>query len=295
MSRVLVGTASWTDPTLLKSGWYPPSAKTAEARLAYYAERFDVVEVDSTFYAIPAERNAGLWVDRTPKSFRFDIKAFALFTKHAAATRGIPKAVREKLPAKARVYPKDVPPGCMDELWSMFSSALLPLESAGKLGAVFFQFPEWFVPSNENLGYLDEIGERLPGYRIAVEFRRRSWMDPPERAHRTLERLRALGYAYVCVDMPQGFDSSMPDTTAVTSKSLAVVRFHGHNKKSWKAKGLSAAERFDYLYSKKQLAEWAPRIGALAGEAREVHAVFNNCYGDKAVRNASQMAALLDE
>lgn len=292
---VAVGTSSWTDPTLLASGWYPASAKTAEARLAYYADQFSLVEVDSTYYGMPSERNAGLWVDRTPKHFTFDIKAFALFTKHAAPVRGIPKVLREALDESVtRVYAKDLPASVMDEAWEMFRSALMPLHSAGKLGAVFFQFPEWFAPSLQNIDYLSLLKDKLPDYRIAVEFRRGTWLDPPERAERTFKRLQDLGYAYVCVDMPQGFDSSLPPEAIATSNALSVVRFHGRNKQNWKRKGITAAERFDYLYTRKQLEAWAQKIAGLAMQSRDVHVLFNNCYADKGVRNAAQMSQLLD-
>lgn len=98
-----IGTASWTDPTLVKSDlFYPPSVKTAEDRLRFYAERFNTVEVDSTYYALPAERNAELWVDRTPPDFLFNIKAFALMTQHPAEVSRLPKNLREMLPAAQR-------------------------------------------------------------------------------------------------------------------------------------------------------------------------------------------------
>lgn len=293
---IQVGTSSWTDPTLLKSGWYPKDVKTAEQRLAFYAEQFSIVEVDSSYYGMPSERNAGLWVDRTPAHFTFDIKAFALLTQHPAQVRGLPTDLREDIPeGKSRVYAKDLPASVIDEVWERFRSALMPLHSAGKLGAVFFQFPEWFVPSNANLDYLETLPARLPDYQIAVEFRRGTWMDPAERADRTLTRLEELGLAYVAVDMPQGFDSSLPPTATATSDRLAVVRFHGRNTQNWERKGITTAERFDYLYSKKQLEPWVSKLKSLAGEAKQVHVLFNNCYGDKAVRNAKQMAGLVME
>ncbi|MGH2830680.1 MAG: DUF72 domain-containing protein [Actinomycetota bacterium] len=291
---ILVGTSSWTDPTLLKSGWYPSEVSTAEKRLVFYAQRFPVVEVDSTYYGMPSERNAALWAERTPAHFTFDIKAFALLTHHPANVRGLPLDLRDGIPeGKSRVYMKDLPAAAVEEVWDRFRRALMPLHSAGKLGAVFFQFPEWFVPSNDNLDYLETLPGRLPDYRIGVEFRRRTWLEPVERAERTLARLEELGMTYVCVDMPQGFDSSLPPVAAVTNDRLAVVRFHGRNTTNWKRKGITTAERFDYLYSKEQLQNWTPRLEALAKQAREVHVLFNNCYGDKAVRNATQLAGLV--
>lgn len=293
MGEILVGTSSWTDRTLLDSGWYPRGARTAEARLAHYASMFPVVEVDSTYYALPSERNAVLWAERTPSHFTFDVKAYSLMTGHPTRVESLPRDLRPAAGGRARVYAKDLPASVVDEVWEMFRSALMPLHSAGKLGYVLLQFPEWFVPSRTSRDEVLRCAERLPDYRVAVEFRRASWMAPEENARRTLEWLLQHRLPYVCVDMPQGFPSSVPPVVAATAPDLAVVRFHGRNARAWKEKGLSAAERFDYLYSQPELLEWAPRVRALASEARRVHVMFNNCYRDKGVTNAKQMADLL--
>jgi len=171
----------------------------------------------------------------------------------------------------------------------------MPLHSAGKLGAILFQFPEWFTPAPQNKDYILQAAQKLPDYRIAVEFRQRTWMDTDEHIKWTLDWLTENDLTYVSVDMPQGFSSSIPPVVASTSKELAVVRFHGHNDENWKKKGITVAERFDYLYSKKELKEWAPRLFELAGETKRTHALFNNCYQDKGVRNAADMASLLDD
>jgi uncharacterized protein YecE (DUF72 family) len=209
--------------------------------------------------------------------------------------RSLPKAVRDEAPAsKKSVYAKDLSPKAVRTVFEMFAEALLPLHSAGKLGAVLFQFPEWFVPGDENRTYILSCAERLSEYRIAVEFRRGTWMTERS-APRTLGFLSEHNIPYVSVDMPQGFPSSVPPIVAATADDLAIVRFHGHNDKNWKKRGITTAERFDYLYSDAELKEWAPRLRELAGEARNVHTLFNNCYEDKAVRNAKQIAALLGD
>jgi uncharacterized protein YecE (DUF72 family) len=291
--EVLVGTASWTDPTLIASGWYPPDATTPERRLAYYASRFPAVEVDSSYYAPPSERNAVLWVQRTPRHFTFNVKAYSLLTGHPTRVSSLPKAVRELAPgSRATVYAKDLPARAVDEVFEMFRAALMPLHSAGKLGYVLFQFPEWFVPGEESRAWILHAAKRLPDYRIAVEFRRGSWMTERS-APRTLAFLSEHGLAYVCVDMPQGFVSSVPPVVAATTDDLGVVRFHGRNAETWKRRGVGAAERFDYLYSEAELREWVPRLEELAGQVRRLHVMFNNCYRDKGVRNAKQMADLL--
>jgi uncharacterized protein YecE (DUF72 family) len=291
--RILVGATSWTDRTLLASEWYPKAAKTPEARLKHYASQFPVVEVDSTYYAPPSERNAVLWVERTPAHFTFDVKAYALMTQHPTRVASLPKDMREAAGAKARVYQKDLPKKVVDEVWEMFRSALMPLHSAGKLGYVLFQFPEWFVPSPENKDYVIECAARLPDYRCAIELRQRTWMEPERNAERTIELLSAHDLPYVCVDMPQGFRSSVPPVAEVTARDLAVVRFHGRDPEAWARKDATAAERFRYLYEENELEDWVPRIEALAKKARRVHAMFNNCWRDSAVRNAKQLAGLL--
>jgi uncharacterized protein YecE (DUF72 family) len=296
VGNVYYGTSSWTDRTLLASGrFYPSSARTPEQRLRYYADRFPLVEVDSTYYALPSERNSVAWVERTPSHFTFDIKAFGLFTHHPVAPRSLPPHVREAIPAekheKKRLYQKDLAQSALEEMWSMFESALDPLARAGKLGAILFQFPHWFVRSRANIAYLHELADRSR-FRIAVEFRGGTWMEE-DRRNRTLELLEELGMAYVVVDEPQGFKSSIPPVVACTSPELAMIRFHGHNAETWEKPGLTAAERFRYLYDEKELRKWVEPARGLASQAAQVHLLMNNCYEDYGVRNASQIAGLL--
>jgi uncharacterized protein YecE (DUF72 family) len=295
--RILVGSCSWADKTLIDSGWYPPSAKSPEERLRHYADQFPIVEVDSTYYAIPAERNAELWVERTPDDFTFDIKAYALFTGHGAVLQAFPKDIKEALPDQLRekrnVYMKDLPPETGDEMWRRFNSALLPLDSAGKLGTVLFQYPPWFGPRKDNREAILDAKERLGQYQMTVEFRNGAWMAEPEDQERTLRFLSDHAIPYVCVDEPQGFKSSVPPVTAVTDPAIAVLRMHGHNRETWTARAKTAAERFDYLYNEDELRGWVPRIQRLAEDAREVHVLMNNCHRDYSVRNARQIGELL--
>jgi uncharacterized protein YecE (DUF72 family) len=299
MVGIRVGTASWTDPTLIKeSDWYPKRSMSAEERLRHYASIFPMVEVDATYYHPPTADLAGLWVERTPQNFRMDVKAYGLFTHHPAQTTSLWEDVAEALPgeqrAKRSTYLSSLPPDAVDRAWEHFTGALLPLYSAGKLGAVFFQFPRWFTPRRDNRAYLRELPERLPQYPLAVEFRSNRWFADAEDRRRTLELLESAGLAYVCVDEPQGFPSSVPPLLAVTA-DLAVVRFHGHNAENWERKGITPAERFRYLYREEELAAWAPKVERLAEQAGETHLVFNNCYRDYGVTNARQLALLLGE
>jgi uncharacterized protein YecE (DUF72 family) len=298
VGNVFYGTSSWTDKTLIASKrFYPSTSMSAEDRLRFYAERFPFVEVDSTYYALPSERNAVLWTERTPSHFMFNIKAFGLLTQHPVSTRSLPAQVKEELSKdaleKSRVYPKDLPEEAQELVWSMFASSLEPLIVAGKLGAVLFQFPRWFVRSRKNLDYLRELAERV-SYPVAVEFRGGSWMEP-EKRESTLEQLEELGFAYVVVDEPQGFKSSVPPVVACTSPELAIIRFHGRNAETWEKKGLSPAERFRYLYSEDELREWVKPARQLAREAKQLQILMNNCYEDYGVVNAAQMAKLLTE
>lgn len=287
---ILVGTASWTDKSLLQSGWYPKGADSAEERLRYYAEQFPLVEVDSTYYFPPSEKNSELWVERTPKDFTFNIKAFSLLTQHPTKPQALYEDLRVKTDKK-NLYLDDLKPEAVDEVWERFLSALVPLHAAGKLGALLFQFPHWFPISKRNKQYILECAKRAAPLKICVEFRQPSWMNEDNREE-TLQFLEGHGLAYVCVDMPQGFKSSVPPVVAATS-DLAVVRFHGHNSEEWESG--SVQRRFAYLYSEKELKSWAPKIKKLANEARETHVLMNNCHADYAQRNGRELAELLSD
>ncbi len=297
IGSILVGISSWTEPTLIESGgFYPPWAKSAEARLNFYASQFPIVEVDSSYYAMPAEKTAGLWVNRTPENFVFDIKAFRLFTGHPTQPRVLPLDIRETLPAnlaaRGSLYYRDLPDELAGELWLRFARALLPLDSAGKLGVVLFQFPSWFLPGNAQREHIGLCQRMLPQYRIAVEFRNALWTNE-KNAERTLGFLRERNLIYVCVDEPQGFQSSVPPIAEVTS-DISVVRFHGRNAAVWEKSSNLASDRFNYLYNEDELGGWAPKIKDLAARTKQLHVVFNNCYRDNAVVNARQMKMILE-
>jgi uncharacterized protein YecE (DUF72 family) len=289
MGEIKVGTASWTDKTLLESGWYPATAKTPEKRLAYYAGRFPIVEVDATYYAPPAEQTAQLWADRTPADFTFNIKAFSLLTGHPTKPSALPKDLRIETDKK-NIYPDDLPAQSYEDLWSRFLSALDPLVTANKLGLLLFQFPPWFTIRRSNKEYVREVAQRCAPLRIAVEFRHASWFDGDNQAE-TLDFLRKHELPFVCVDMPQGHRSSIPPVVEATS-DLAVVRFHGHSDK-WTSKDIH--EKFGYKYSSEELAAWAPKLEALAEQTKATHVLMNNCYGDYAQRNAEELIQLLTD
>lgn len=297
MAKILVGATSWTEKTLIESGrFYPPEVRSAEGRLRFYAGRFPIAEVDSAYYGLPSERNAGLWAERTPPGFVFDLKAFRLFTQHPTSLDALPADLRQALGGepRTRLYYRDVPEELLDELWARFRSALRPLRAAGKLGVVLFQFPPWFVHRRAHLAYLAELTSHLPEDRLAVEFRHRSWFVP-NRVRTTLEFEREHGLAHVVVDEPQGSSASIPSVWEATAP-VAVVRLHGRNEDTWQRKGLdTAAQRFDYLYTSDELRELVAPVQALAQNVEAVHVLFNNCRSDYAPRNAAQFQALLSE
>ena len=292
MGQIRVGTAGWTDRSLIASGWYPAEANTPEKRLRYYASRFPLVEVDATYYALPAEQTARAWAERTPAGFTFNIKAFSLFTQHPTPVKALPADLREAAAksGKDRVYLRDVDPALAGQAWDRFLSALEPLRGAGKLGAILLQYPPWFPISRANKEYILACARRAAPRRVCVEFRNHTWMSG-DNQHETLEFLAAHRLPYVGVDMPQGYPSSIPPVLAATS-DLAVVRMHGHSDQ-WTSKDI--AEKFRYRYSDGELDEWAARIRGLAAGAEVTHVVFNNCYRDWAHVNAGQLAARLAE
>src|SRR4030081_2650547 len=281
--EVRFGIASWTDPTMTAPGvFYPKGANTAEERLRFYSSQFPVVEVDATYYVLPNKRTAESWVERTPKDFVFDIKAHALMTGQPTEVSRLPKAIREELrgkPAeKKRIYRKDLPTELLDVVYAQFREAIEPLVEAGKLGAVFVQFPKWVFPSKEARELILETRRRLE-LPIAVEFRHGSWFNE-KNAERTVKFLQEHKIPYVAVDEPQGFKSSVPPVVIPTSDELAVFRFHGRNNENREKKNITPAERFRYLYDEDELADWTPKIAAVARETKETHVIYNNCFSN---------------
>jgi uncharacterized protein YecE (DUF72 family) len=268
---------------------------TAEERLRYYAGQFPLTEIDSTYYAPPAEQQARLWAERTPAGFRFDVKAYSLLTGHPTRPASLWRDLREQLSPEAaekrNVYAHHLDADALEEAWRRFGAALRPLHEADKLGAVLFQYPPWFVPRRENRTELDTLRERLPDYRIAVEFRSPMWTAEERDRERTLATLQDQGIVFVGVDAPAV--SGLPRLLAVTNPELFVVRFHGRSDSTWSDTSRTAAERFRYLYSDQELNELAASIAEHVPAARETHLLMNNCYRDYAVRNAAELRELV--
>lgn len=294
---VLIGTASWSSKTLVDSArFYPPGVTSAEARLRYYASRFPLVEVDSSYYAMPSPATAQLWAERTPESFTMNVKAFRLFTGHPTSPTVLAKDIRAALPPsrKANLYLRDLPPEIVDELWRRFIEALAPLRASNKLGLVHFQFPPWLMRNAEGHAHVRMCVERMVGHTLSIEFRQRSWFADANACRSTLAFERELGVVHTVVDGPQGFANSVPALWEQTHPHFALLRLHGRNAETWNIRGASdSSERFNYDYTEAELGALAQEVERIAARARTTHVVFNNNMEDQGQRNAASLKALL--
>lgn len=273
MPAIRVGVCSWADETLTKV-WYPRGVTSGEERLRYYADRFDVVEANSTYYRLPDPSVVEKWVQRTPDEFTMHVKAFGVMTRHPVKVDQLPQDLRD-VPTDDRGRVDRPPREYRAEVFRRFHDALEPLRSTGKLGGILMQFPPYVVPRTASLEYLAWAQEQLRGDEMLVEFRHAGWLDDEHRAE-TLRFLEAHGMTYVIVDAPATGGKNVLPTILATTSATAYVRFHGRNADTWNKRTGSAAERFDYLYSEDELREWAPRLEELAGQAKTVYAMFNN-------------------
>jgi len=264
---VRIGICSFADEGLLKS-WYPRGVSTSKARLAYYAERFDTVEIDSTYYHLPDPDVTGRWAQRTPPEFVFHVKAHRTMTHH-----------------------EDAP---LEQSFAEFRASISPLELSGKLRGVLLQYHPRFKKSAEAKEELTRVRALLDPLVPLVEFRHRSWLEEDERAD-TLSFLEDESLAYVSVDAPPTRASNVLPTVPAATGPIAYVRFHGRNVKTWNIKAEKSSERFDWMYSEEELAEWVEELGRLTGETDEVYAMFNNNRDDFAPRSAQILPGLLDE
>lgn len=295
-ANILVGTASWTDKTLIACGrFYPPQCRTAEQRLHFYAQQFPLVEVDSSYYAMPTPQVTQLWAQRTPAGFTFNVKAFRLFTGHQTQPAVLPRDIQRALgdDAPRLLYYEDLPVELREELWRQFHAALAPLAADGKLGAVHFQFAPWVLRNRGGIAHVEHCVEKMQGFLVAAEFRHASWFLG-EHLERTIEWERALGLVHTVVDSPQGFANCVPCVWDVTNTKLAILRLHGRNKETWNKKGLVASSaRFDYRYSVDELAAMVPEIRHLGTLAEHVHVIFNTNNEDQGQAGGRMLQELL--
>src|ERR1700690_759127 len=240
---IRVGTCSWVEKTLIQSGeFYPKTVRSSEDRIRFYAEHFDTVEVDSTYYAIPAKQNAYLWAQRSPEGFTFHIKVYAVLTGHAVDPRSLPKDILDKIPAKDRegkyVYVRE--PSLVRDVARRFLDALYPLLGSGKLGVFVFQFPPWFIYKEEHLGIILERRSLMGRYPVAVEFRHGSWYAPEVR-DKVFHFLRKNQIIHVVADEPQYGTLATVPFVPQTTADIAYYRLHGRNKDNWLKKGVETA------------------------------------------------------
>jgi uncharacterized protein YecE (DUF72 family) len=303
MAPVRIGTCSWADESLSK--YFYPRGVAAKERLAYYAQHFDTVEVDSTFYRLPADTMVEGWAERTPPGFVMHVKAFAMMTRHPVKVEVLPPDLRDAVEPDARGRVERPSREVRAEIFRRFLEALEPLRETGKLGGILFQLPPYVVLKAASLEYLEWAREQLSGDAMLVEFRHRSWLEEDARAE-TFSFLERLGADYVTVDAPRSETAKnlVPSVPAVTGP-IAYVRFHGRNLATWNKRGGSAAERFDYLYEDEELTEWVEPLRELSQQAEQAYAFFNNNSSSpdprggpgrvaQAAQNAAQLRKLLD-
>jgi uncharacterized protein YecE (DUF72 family) len=289
--RIVIGTSSWADPGFVAE-WYPPGLPAAE-QLPYYAERFDGVEVNTTYYAVPSRSTVRRWAEITPDGFTFDIKLHQAMSRHSAEVDSLPKALRGDVDTTPRGRVR--PSAALDrELARRYLRATAPLADAGKLSSFLLQLSPAFKPGSHALDELEELLDALAPQPVAIELRHRAWLHD-DRREDTLAWMEDHRAAFVAVDAPQGKPPTMlPRLDAVTRGDLAYLRLHGRNARGW-VKGRSVAERFGYRYDGAELEEIAQRAEALAEQAGTVRVMANNNRGDDAPEAAARLRELLGQ
>jgi uncharacterized protein YecE (DUF72 family) len=290
--RILVGTASWSDPGFVER-WYPKKMPAGE-RLGWYAQHFDLVEVNSTFYSVPEPRMVERWCAATPDDFTFDVKLHQLFSFHSTPAKLLPPDLqnRAETDAKGKVKPTRE---LQEALLKVFLRATAIFRSTGKMGVLLLQLSPAFSPRKHELHELEPLIQMLTGHELAIEFRNRNWAIG-DQLQSTIDFVRKRGAILVNVDAPASdhFTVMRSDVDEVTNSNLAYLRLHGRNAKAY-ITGKTVAARFDYDYNEKEIAEVAQRSRKLAKEARELHVIFNNNNLDYAPRAALRLRKALDQ
>ncbi len=287
---IRIGPCSWAADALSKH-WSPPGTPPKE-RLAYYAERFSTVEVDSTYYRVPTSRTVRGWAERTPEGFVMHVKAFGLMTRHPVKLEQVPPDLREGLPVDHRGRVDRPSREARGAVFREFLDALLPLRDAGKLGGLLFQMPPYVVWKPSSLDYLDWARDQVGGDAFLFEPRHRSWYAEDIRDE-LLRFLEERKMTWVVVDAPKTDAANVPATLIAATTPMAYVRFHGRNAGTWNTRGGSAAQRFDHLYGEEELREWVPPLRELANQSDEAYAFFNNNNQTNGVAQAPAGALLL--
>jgi len=290
--KILVGTASWSDPGFVEH-WYPKKMPAGD-RLAWYAQHFEMVEVNSTFYSAPDPRMVERWCRSTPEDFTFDVKLHQLLSRHSTNVKLLPPVLQRTAETDAKGQVK-LTPKIEEAMIEQFRRPLEIMRGSGKLGALLLQLSPAFSPKMHELKELDPLLDALAEFRIAIELRNRNWAEN-ERWQETLDFLRAHSTAFVSVDAPaeKHFMIMPPGLDEVTNPELAYLRLHGRDARAYTT-GKTVASRFNYDYSDEEIAEVAQRSRKLAKQAKEVHVVFNNNALDYAPHAASRMRVALGQ
>jgi uncharacterized protein YecE (DUF72 family) len=291
-AKILVGTASWSDPGFVEH-WYPKKMPAGD-RLAWYAQHFEMVEVNSTFYAAPDARMAERWCRSTPDGFTFDVKLHQLLSRHSTNMKLLPPALQRgaQIDPKGRVK---LTPKIEKAMIDQFRKSIEILRDSGKLGALLLQLSPAFSPKMHHLSELDDLLGALGKYRIAIELRNRNWAEG-EQLKATLDFLRAHSATFVLVDAPveKHFTIMPPNLNEITNPQFAYLRLHGRDAHAYTT-GKTVASRFNYNYSDGEIGEVAQRARDLTQGAKEVHVVFNNNALDYAPHAATRMRAALGQ
>jgi uncharacterized protein YecE (DUF72 family) len=291
-SKILVGTASWTDPGFVER-WYPKKMPAHE-RLAWYAQHFQMVEVNSTFYSVPDARTVERWAAATPDDFTFDVKLHQLFSFHSTQAKLLPPELQRlaRADAKGKVKATEA---LQEALLEVFLRSMSILQSAGKLGVFLLQLSPAFSPRKHELHELEPLLQKLGKYPLAIELRNRNWVIG-DQLRSTIDFLREHEVGFVNVDAPAAdhFSIVPPDLNEITNSDFTYLRLHGRDAKAYLT-GKTVAARFDYDYSDEEIGEVAERAKSLATEAKQVHVVFNNNNLDYAPRAAIRLRKALGQ
>ena len=292
LGRILVGTASWSDPGFVQH-WYPKGIRAHE-RLGWYAQYFETVEVNSTFYSVPDSRMVERWCAATPDRFTFDVKLHQLFSFHSTAAKLLPPDLQQRadIDGKGKVT---LTPDLKEAMLDLFLRSMSVLRSAGKLGVFLLQLSPAFSPRAHKLEELEHLISMLRDYRLAIEFRNRNWATG-DQLKSTIDFLRRRRLAFVNVDAPAAdhFTIMPSELNEITNQAFAYLRLHGRNARAYTT-GKTVAARFNYDYREDEIREVAERSRQLGREADEVHVVFNNNALDYAPRAAARLRTALGQ
>src|SRR6266576_461928 len=290
--KILVGTASWSDPGFVQR-WYPKGMRASE-RLGWYAQHFELVEVNSTFYSIPDLRMVERWCAATPDGFIFDLKLHQLLSFHSTAAKLLPANLQQRAETDAKGRVKRTP-ALEEATIEVFLRSVSILRAAGKLGVLLLQLSPAFSPRKHQLSELEHLIDMLGDYRLAIEFRNRNWAIG-EQLKSTIDFLKEENAIFVNVDGPMAehFTGMPSDLDEITNPSTAYLRLHGRNARGYLS-GKTVAARFDYDYSDTEIAEVAERSKELVRKTRELHVIFNNNNLDYAPRAAVRLRLALGQ